>query len=80
MSLLIVPDRGQFAIGDNPFPGTLPIETEVIPEGRSCQKDVLVWNYEGLSYLLVVCVDEDVQPVAARMQEALRAAGPAPRR
>ncbi|MHC4080599.1 MAG: anti-sigma factor family protein [Planctomycetota bacterium] len=80
VTLHIVPDRGQLQVGDNPFPGSLPFETDIVPEGPSCQKDVLVWNHEGLSYLLVVCVDDDVQPVAARMQEALQAAGPAPRR
>jgi anti-sigma factor RsiW len=80
VTLHIVPDRGQIAVGDNPFPTPLPLSTDVVPEGSGCQKDVLVWSYGGHSYLLVVCVDNDVHRVAQRMQETLQAGGRAPRR
>jgi anti-sigma factor RsiW len=80
VTLHIVPDRGQIALGDNPFPTPLPLSTDVVPEGSGCQKDVLVWSYGGHSYLLVVCVDNDVHRVAQRMQETLQAGGRAPRR
>jgi len=80
VTLHIVPDRGQIAVGNNPFPTPLPLSTDVVPKGSGCQKDVLVWSHEGYSYLLVVCVDEDVHRVAQRMQETLQAGGRAPRR
>ena len=80
VTLHIVPDRGQIAVGDNPFPKPLPLSTDVVPEGSGCQKDVLVWSHGGHSYLLVVCVDHDVHRVAQRMQETLQAGGRAPRR
>jgi anti-sigma factor RsiW len=80
VTLHIVPNRGQIAVGDNPFPKPLPVSTDVVPKGSGCQKDVLVWSYDGHAYLLVVCVDEDVHRVAQRMQETLQAGGRAPRR
>jgi hypothetical protein len=80
VTLHIVPNRGQIAVGDNPFSKPLPVSTDVVPKGSGCQKDVLVWSYDGHAYLLVVCVDEDVHRVAQRMQETLQAGGRARRR
>jgi anti-sigma factor RsiW len=77
VSLHIVPDQGQFALDDR-FPRSLPCITDVIPEGPECHMDVLVWSYGGFSYLLVVCVDDDVRAVAARMQDTLLSSGTAP--
>jgi anti-sigma factor RsiW len=80
LSLHIVPDGGRIATGNNPYPTPLPLSTDVVPEGAGCQKDVLVWSHGGKTYLLVVCIADDVHGVARLMQETLQAGGPARRR
>jgi anti-sigma factor RsiW len=79
VSLHVVPDRGQCEVRVDSFGGSLPLDTGVIAQGPECQKDVLMWNHAGYSYLLVVCVSEDVPKVAKRMQEALLGLGSPPR-
>ncbi len=79
VSLHIVPDRGQLPVRGDGIPQRLPLPTDMIPEAEGCQKDVLVWTHDKKTYLLVVCLAEDVEPVARRLQEALLArqgAGP----
>ncbi|MHC4219403.1 MAG: anti-sigma factor family protein [Planctomycetota bacterium] len=78
VSLHIVPDRGQFTLRGEAKIETLPLATDIVPENAGCSKDVLVWTHDNLSYLLVVCVSEDLTNVARRMQEALLAGGAAP--
>jgi anti-sigma factor RsiW len=75
VSLHVVPDRGQCDSLRDAFGGELPLHTGVVPQGRGCQKDVLVWSYRGRTYMLVVCIPRDVEVVVQRMQERLVGAG-----
>lgn len=71
VSLHIVPDKGDFPIRGDAFQRRTPLLTDKIPESSGCQKDVVVWKYGSNVYLLVVCLDEDVEPVTRLMQETL---------
>ncbi|MHC4217873.1 MAG: anti-sigma factor family protein [Planctomycetota bacterium] len=80
VTLHVVPDRGQIDVRHDASEGKLPLETGFIPQGPSCEKDVLVWNHEGFTYLLVACHSSDVTKVARHVQETLRGLPAPPRR
>lgn len=71
VTLHIVPDLGQFALEGEGTAFDLPLAYDLIAEGPTCQKDVVVWTHADRAYLLVVCLAEDVEKVARRVQKAL---------
>jgi anti-sigma factor RsiW len=79
VTLHIVPNGPESGAEGTPFPKKLPLPTDIIlPKDPACRKDVLVWTYKGFSFLLVVCLDEDVEKVAKRIQQTLLAPGQVP--
>ncbi len=78
-SLHVVHDRGQFGLAGRGATLRLPLAYDLVPQGPSCQKDVVVFSHAGRTYLLVVCLSEDVEKVARRIQESLIAGGPSER-
>jgi anti-sigma factor RsiW len=78
VSLHVMPDRGQCESLREAFGGELPLHTGLVPQSHGCQKDVVVWSHEGRTYLLVVCIHRDIQPVVQRMQERLVGAAGSP--
>jgi len=54
----------------------LPLPTDKIARDANCQMDVLVWNHGDRCYLLSVCIRQDAEDIALRMQKALLAGSP----
>jgi len=52
-----------------------PMVTDVIGRNQNCPMDVLVWSYGKRCYLLSVCIAQDAEQIAVRMQEKLLAEG-----
>lgn len=72
VSLHIVPDHGQFDIGEGqPFQGELPLDSRLFPKNPGCPQDVIMFSDGKLVFLVVLCVSEDAMNVVRVMQGQL---------
>ncbi len=72
VSLHIVPDRGQFDIGEGQsFNGELPLDSTLFPKNPDCPQDVVMFSDGKLVFLVVMCVSEDAMNVVRAMQGQL---------
>ncbi len=72
VSLHIVPDYGQFDLGEGqPFEGELPLDSTLFPKNSGCPQDVIMFSDGRLVFLVVMCVSEDAMNVVRAMQGQL---------
>ncbi len=76
VTLHVVPRPRHLESQGSPHLQVYPIQTDKIARNQDCPKDVLVWSHGEHCYMLVVCVAQDTEKVALRMQRALLARTP----
>ena len=74
ITLHIAPEPKDFEIRGNAFSGSMPmmpIKTDIVPKGLDCPMEVVVWTHGNRSFMLAVCVSDDVEEITRHMQTAL---------
>jgi anti-sigma factor RsiW len=69
ISLHVVPIPGRIQPKGTAGLNALPLTTDKIARSANCRMDVLVWNHGDRFYLLSVCIPNDAEQIALRMQE-----------
>jgi anti-sigma factor RsiW len=76
ISLHVVPKPERMHTQGTSGLNALPLATDKIARDANCRMDVLVWNHGDRCYLLSVCIPDDAEQIALRMQETLLAGRP----
>jgi hypothetical protein len=75
ITLHVLPEPRNLQIQGTAGLKKFPMATDVIGQNQGCPMDVLIWSYGKRCYLLSVCIAQDAEQIAVRMQEKLLAAG-----